>query len=56
MSALRFFRAFEREVPAARRVAVHELLALAHDKRWSGDFGVWREENRTLPSSATPPA
>jgi len=44
ISALHFSCAFDMKVPANRRAAIFELLAVANEKLWLGHFGLWSEE------------
>ena len=44
ISAMHFTCTFDLKVPAKRRAALYELLALANDRLWIGHFGLEAEE------------
>jgi hypothetical protein len=48
ISAMHFTCAFDLKVPAARRGALYELLALANEKLWIGHFGMESEDGMPL--------
>ncbi len=48
ISAMHFTCAFDLKVPAGRRAALYELLALANEKLWIGHFGMDSEDGMPL--------
>lgn len=44
MGAMHFTCAFDMKVPAAKRTAICELLAMVNEKLWLGHFGLWDED------------
>ena len=48
ISAMHFTCAFDLKVPAARRTALYELLALANEKLWIGHFGMDSDDGMPL--------
>ncbi len=48
ISAMHFTCAFDLKVPAAQRVALYELLALANEKLWIGHFGMDEDDGMPL--------
>lgn len=44
MGAMHFTCAFDMKVPAAKRGAICELLAMINEKLWLGYFGLWEDE------------
>ncbi len=48
ISAMHFTCAFDLKVPAARRGALYELLALANEKLWIGHFGMDSDDGMPL--------
>ncbi len=54
LSAMQFTMSLHMRVPAARRSAVHELLALANEKVWMGHFAVWHDEGWLVYRHALP--
>ena len=46
MHALHFASAFELQVPAHRRAAVHRLLSLINERLWVGHFNLWTEDGQ----------
>jgi hypothetical protein len=48
ISAMHFTCAFDLKVPAARRSALYELLALANERLWIGHFGMDSEDGTPI--------
>jgi hypothetical protein len=48
ISAMHFTCTFDLKVPAARRAALYELLALANERLWIGHFGMDSEDGMPL--------
>ena len=48
ISAMHFTCAFDLKVPAARRQALYELLALANERLWIGHFGMDADDGMPL--------
>jgi hypothetical protein len=48
ISAMHFTCAFDLKVPAARRAALYELLALANERLWIGHFGMESDDGTPL--------
>jgi hypothetical protein len=48
ISAMHFTCTFDLKVPAARRTALYELLALANEKLWIGHFGMDSDDGMPL--------
>jgi hypothetical protein len=48
ISAMHFTCAFDLKVPANRRAALYELLALANEKLWIGHFGMDSDDGMPL--------
>jgi hypothetical protein len=48
ISAMHFTCAFDLKVPARRRTALYELLALANEKLWIGHFGLDGDDGTPL--------
>lgn len=44
VGALHFTCVFDMKVPAAKRPAIFELLAMVNEKMWLGHFGFWGDE------------
>jgi len=44
LGALHFTCAFDMKVPASKKSAIHELLAMVNEKLWLGHFALWAEE------------
>jgi hypothetical protein len=54
IGAMHFTCAFDMRIPAEKRPAVHELLALINEKLWLGHFGVWEDEGVPMFRHALP--
>jgi hypothetical protein len=52
--AMHFTCAFDMRVPAEKKQAVHELLALINEKMWMGHFSIWNEEGLPMYRHALP--
>ena len=52
--AVHLSSAFDMRIPAQKRPAVYELIALVNEKLWLGHFGVWAEESVPMYRHALP--